>query len=277
MTKQKKPRKNDDEKLQIIASLVMLDDAMFEAMCESPEFIEEMLQTIFDNPNLRIIYDSVVPQKSIKNLKGRSVRLDAYVIGEEQNVFNIEVQQSNDCNHVKRVRYNASIITSNNSEPGDAFEDIQNLCMVYITKSDFFKMGRTIYHVQSTIQETGDTIDNGLTEIYVNTEVNDGSKVADLMAMFKKKELDEGDRENFPCTYRKYNSLKHDKQEVDHMCDKIEKYAEKYARDKEVLSAIKSYEEFDLSRDDIVKRIMSRFDLTEEEANAYYDDAFAVV
>ena len=70
---EKKARKTDEEKLKIVSSLVVMDDAMFEAMCESSEFIEEMLQTILGNPDLRIIHDSVVAQKSIKNLKGRSV------------------------------------------------------------------------------------------------------------------------------------------------------------------------------------------------------------
>lgn len=268
MSNEKKARKTDEEKLKIVSSLVVMDDAMFEAMCESPEFIEEMLQTILGNPDLRIIYDSVVAQKSIKNLKGRSVRLDAYVLGEEDKVFNIEIQCANNCNHVKRVRYNASVITANNSEPGDEFDDIQTLCVVYITQKDFLKKGLTVYHVQNTIQETQDVVDNGLTEIYVNTENNDGSKVADLMALFNKMELDDNDKKEFPNTYKKFHSIKHDKSEVDRMCEKIEKYANKQ-KIKEAIEIINEYED---TKEAVVKKVAKRFNLTEEETSNYYDE-----
>ena len=269
MSNKKKARKTDEEKLKIVSSLVVMDDAMFETMCESPEFIEEMLQTILGNPDLRIIYDSVVAQKSIKNLKGRSVRLDAYVSGEDDKVFNIEIQRADNCNHVKRVRYNASVITANNSEPGDEFDDIQTLCVVYITQKDFLKKGLTVYHVQNTIQETQDVVDNGLTEIYVNTENYDGSKVEDMMALFNKEELDDNDRKKFPCTYKKFHSIKHDKSEVNRMCEKIENYAE----EREIKMCIIMCVKFNQSRDEIISEITQRFDLTEEEAEEYYDEA----
>ena len=277
MNKEKKARKTDEEKLKIISSLVVMDDAMFEAMCESPEFIEEMLQTILSNPKLRIIYDSVVPQKSIKNLRGRSVRLDAYVQGEEDKVFNIEIQCADNCNHVKRVRYNASLITVNNSESGDEFDDIQSLCVIYITQKDFFKKGLTVYHVQSTIQETHEVIDDGLTSIYVNAENNDGSKVAELMELFNKKELDEDDKKRFPETYRRFNSIKHDKKEVNRMCEKIDnyakKYAKEYAKEKEINMCISMCMKFNQSRDEIISELTQRFNLTEEDADEYYTEA----
>ncbi len=50
--------------------------------------------------------------------------MDAYVEGEEDTVFNVEIQKSNDTNHVKRARYNAACITVKRSEPGDRFDDI---------------------------------------------------------------------------------------------------------------------------------------------------------
>jgi len=252
---------------------VMMNDAMFEAMCESPQFIEELLQIILQNSKLHIIYDSVVTQKSIKNLKGRSVRLDAYVEGKEDIIFNIELQRADNCNHIKRVRYNASVITANNSETGDEFEHIQELCMVYITEKDFFKKGLTLYHVQNTILETGDVLDNGLKEIYVNTEVNDGSEIAEFMKLFHKKELDVNDQKKFPNTFEKFNNIKHDSTEVNHMCEKIESYAKKKA----IYAVIAVLEEINMPQDQIKMKIMSRFNLSEEEANKYYEDFFSLV
>lgn len=267
-----KQRKTDEEKQQIVLDLVMMDDAMFESMCQSPEFVEELLQTILNEPKLRIKPETLVAQKSVKNLRGRSIRMDAYVEGDDS-VFNIEVQKSDDCNHVKRVRYNASVITAHNSEPGDEFDDVQNLCMIYISKRDVFHKGKTIYHVQNTILETGDVVDNGLKEIYVNAEIKDSTKISALMDVFQKKELDDKDKEMFPNTYEKFNSLKHDKEEVSKMCDKVEAYAKK----EKIYSAIEIYaEEYSLTKEQIIPKLTKRFNITKEDAESYYDDVFAV-
>lgn len=105
-----KKRKTDSEKQQIVLDLVLMDDAMFESMCQSPEFVEELLQTILNDSKLHIKSETLMAQKSIRNLRGRSIRMDAYVEGQEGNAFNVEVQKSDNCNHVKRVRYNASLM-----------------------------------------------------------------------------------------------------------------------------------------------------------------------
>lgn len=211
-------------------------------------------------------------KKSIRNLRGRSIRLDAYILGNEDDVFNVEIQRSDNCNHVKRVRYNASLITIHNSEPGDDFDDIQTLCMIYITEFDIFKGGLPIYHVKNTIQETGDVIDNGLTEIYVNTEINDDSKVAQYMSLFHKTELDSKDKKIFPNTYKKFHSIKHDKKEVGRMCEKIQDFAKKEA----IYSAIESYDDCGVSKEIIIEKIMKRFNLEKEIAEKYYDDVFVI-
>lgn len=266
-----KKRKTDSEKQQIVLDLVLMDDAMFESMCQSPEFVEELLQTILNDSKLHIKSETLMAQKSIRNLRGRSIRMDAYVEGQEGNAFNVEVQKSDNCNHVKRVRYNASLITAQRTEPGDTFEDVQSLCMIYISEKDIFHKQRTLYHVQNTIIETGDLVDNGLKEIYVNTEVQDNTRLAALMGLFHKKELDNLDKELFPNTYTQFTKLKNDNREVARMCEKIQNYAKKEA----IYSAIEIYdEEFALDRKEIISKIMKRFKITSQEAESYYDDVF---
>lgn len=49
-----------------------------------------------------------------------------------------------------------------------------------------FGKKRTIYHVHSVVDETGEIVDNGRTDVYVNCKVNDGSEIAELMQYMKK-------------------------------------------------------------------------------------------
>lgn len=49
--------------------------------------------------------------------------------------------------------------------------------------------GRTIYHAESVISETGEKIDDELHRIFVDTVCDDGTDIADLMSCFTKKKL----------------------------------------------------------------------------------------
>ena len=64
-----------DEKRRIVEHLRPIDDAFFEKLMEDREVCEEILRVILEDPGLTIV--EVIPQGSIRNLQGRSVRLDA--------------------------------------------------------------------------------------------------------------------------------------------------------------------------------------------------------
>lgn len=100
----------------------------------------------------------------------------------------MEVQKADDDNHVRRVRYNTSCVTANIMEHGTKFEKVPNVIGIYISKFDMFKSGKTLYHIDCVIRETGEVQDNGLQEIYVNTKIDDGTNIAELMRIFKEKD-----------------------------------------------------------------------------------------
>ena len=225
--KSKKDRKTDDEVMQIIKNLRLIDDVLFEKFMEDPAACEELLQVILENPRLKVKPETLVAQKSLCNLAKRSVRLDAYIEGVEDKVYNIEIQRSDNCNHVKRVRYNASTITVNKSEPGDEFEDVQDVIVIYISEFDMFGAGKTIYHVENVIRETGEPVKDGLTSVYVNTEVADDSLIGELMQCFLKTDFEDN---NFPNISRRMKELKHG-EEDEIMCKSVEEYAERKAKE----------------------------------------------
>lgn len=226
MAKDKQPRKTSAETHQLIMNLRLIDDIMFEKFAEDPDAVEEIIQVILEEPNLRVKPDSIVAQKVVANIGKRSIRLDAYIEGAEDIVFNIEIQRSNNCNHVKRVRYNASALTVNGSEPGDAFEHIQNITVIYISEFDMFKAGKPIYHAEMTVRETNTPVSDGLKCVYVNTAVNDGSKIARLMECFTKPDFVSSE---FPKTAHRVHEIKHSESEVGTMCNAVEEYAKQYA------------------------------------------------
>ena len=147
------------EKIRKIAKdLNVIDDALFQKMAEDIGFCEEMISTILGQ---NVMIKKIVPQNSIKNLQGRSVILDALCTLESGKECYVEVQKANDDDHEKRVRYNASCITANITEPGTRFEKVPDVISIFISKFDIFGDGKTVYHVERVVKETGRVRDNG--------------------------------------------------------------------------------------------------------------------
>lgn len=101
-------------------------------------------------------------------------------------LVNIEIQNENNTNHFKRVRYNEACITTLTTDPGTDFENISTVYSLYVSDFDIFKKGKTIYHIRKSIIETDQTIDDGTLEIYANTIINDGSIIAEYLQLLKK-------------------------------------------------------------------------------------------
>ena len=184
------------ERDEYLRGLNPIDDLMFRKMAEHKEFCEEILRVILGDQKL-VVTDNM-QQFDLKNLQGRSVVLDAKCITGDGRYINIEVQKANDDNHLKRVRYNASVLTANVTETGKQFEFVPDICIIFISAFDLFKGNLPLYHVKKVVVETDQIIDDGLTEIYVNAAVDDGSKLAKLMKVFTNNDVyDEAD---FPVT-----------------------------------------------------------------------------
>ena len=107
------------------------------------------------------------------------------------------------------------------TDTGIHFRQVPDVWIIYITQFDLFGRGKTMYHAQKVIQETGDVIKDGLREIYLNTEVDDGSLQAALMQNFMKEEMAD---QRFPEVSRRFHDLKHDEKEVVPMCKELEQY-----------------------------------------------------
>lgn len=222
----------EDEKKARVAKLRPIDDVFFEALAQNPKVCQEILRVILEDDKL--VVNDVITQNSERNIYGRSVRLDALCTLGTGEKCNIEVQRSDNDDHLRRARFNASVITAINSDPGIKFENVKDVCIVYISQFDVFKQGRTIYHVDKMIRETGTYVDDGLREIFVNTAVNDGSDISKLMSCFLAETVN---NPKFPELSKEVKRLKETEGGLDVMCDIMEQYNQE-AVDKEIRQRI---------------------------------------
>ena len=210
----------------IVAQLRAIDDIMFRKLCENIAFVEEILRVILEDDKITVV--EVIPQDSIQNLRGRSVVLDAYCKLGNGSYCNVEVQRSDSDDHFRRVRYHAACITANVVDPGERFEQVDDLVIVYISEFDPFDEGRTVYHVRNMVEETGRAVLDGLREIYVNTKHNDGSEIAELMQCLLEPVVT---NPKFPALAKELQAEKGNVRGDESMCKLVEEYAQKRAKE----------------------------------------------
>lgn len=219
-----KPRFSDST-VASVRRLVPIDDVMFQKICESKATCQEIISTILGQI-VKVL--EVVPQDSIGNLQGRSVRLDCLCRLKDGVYVNVEVQKSDDDDHEKRVRYNASVVTANKTPKGMKFKDVAQVIVIFISKFDIFDDGLPIYHVDRVVRETGKTRTDGFTEIYVNAaeknyddELN--ANVSNLMDLFTDRE--KLNPEKFPEFSKRKNAFVNTRKGEIAMCEVVEQFA----------------------------------------------------
>ena len=177
------------EQRALASRVNLMDDQFFHKVAEDPEVCEELLQIILKKPDLKVMESQ--PQRYLRNMGARSVILDVLCTDESGAMFNIEVQKHD--NHAgnlraeeyqKRVRCNLANMDTVFTEKGITFRNLPDIYSVFISEHDPFEQNCTTYHIHREISETGRLVDNGVHEIYVNAEANDGSIHAELMQYF---------------------------------------------------------------------------------------------
>lgn len=209
--------KKHQEDLQRLRGFRLLDDDFMTKVFEDISCAELLLRIILNDEGIRVL--EAHSQRGIKNLQGRSVKLDILAVDSHNRVFNVEVQRSDRGAGAKRARYNSALIDANVTEPGDHYEDLNETFVIFITENDVMKAGLPIYHIDRVVRETGKLFEDEEHIIYVNSQIKDETKLGRLM-------------HDFSCTDAKdmYNKVladrvryfKEDERGVEIMCREME-------------------------------------------------------
>lgn len=178
-TKEQKQQNN----LERIKNFCLLDDDFMTACFQDNiEGTELVVQIIMDNKDLRVT--DVKTQYTVKNIHGRSVRLDVYATDSKGKKYNIEVQRADKGAGARRARFNSALIDSREIPAGLDTEELSETYVIFITEQDVLGKGLPIYHVDRYIEETEEKFGDGAHIIYVNAEVKNETPLGRLMADF---------------------------------------------------------------------------------------------
>ena len=221
-----------EEQREFVSKLNVIDDVFFHKIVEDKGVCEEMIRLILEKPDLMIVKSQ--PQRFLRNMGAHSVILDVLCQDSAGAYYNIEVQKKNDDDYQKRVRFNRSNIDTSLVESGIKYEELPDVYLIFISRFDIFGEGRTIYHIKRVIAETETIVENGTHEIYVNTAIDDGTEISELMQYFEKSV---GEHRKFRKLTERVKYFKESQEGVSEMCELVEEFAKKYAEE-EVKKAV---------------------------------------
>ena len=221
---------HSEELLNIIENFRLMDDTFMSKVFEDKACAELLLRVILNRDDLTVV--RVVSQFELKNLQGRSARLDIYAIDEHGKQYDVEVQRSDDGAAPRRARYNSSLLDANLLNPGDKFDELPESYIIFITEHDVLKGGKPLYTVNRTISELDHAIFTDgshiiYVNIYVNGEIRNGTALGELMQDFFCKDPR---KMHYKVLSDRAGYFKKDKEGVDTMCKLMEDYADKRAR-----------------------------------------------
>lgn len=203
-----------EEMLQRIRGFRLLDDDfMTKCFEENTEAVELVLRIVLNKPDIK------VEKYSMKNIQGRSLRLDIYATDSQRMRYNIEIQRADKGAGAKRARYNSSLIDSNILPAGFEVENLAETYVIFITENDVIGRNKPIYHIDRYIKETEEIFGDGSHIIYVNAAYRDDTELGKLMHDFS---VTEPDDMNYKVLADAANYYKKDKEGIQTMCKAME-------------------------------------------------------
>lgn len=222
-----------EEDLQRIREFRLIDDDFMAAVFEDHACAEFLLQIILKRNDL--VVREVHGQYNIKNLQGRSDRLDILAVDQDNRAYNIEVQRSDRGASEKRARYNSSLLDVNLTESGSSYDALNETYVIFITENDVLRAGLPIYHIERTVQETGMVFNDRAHIIYVNSQIKDETALGKLMHDFfctNSKDM------NYSILAQRVRYFKEDTKGVAAMCRAMEKMRDETEHETSVKHAL---------------------------------------
>lgn len=205
--------KHSEKDLERIRAYRLIDDTFMTVVFQDIECTQLLIRRVLQRDDLEVI--RVQTQRELKNLWGRSARLDILASDSQGTLYNIEVQREDTGAVRRRARYNSSLLDAHITEPGEQYEALAETYVIFITENDVFGQGLPLYHIERTIQETGAPFEDGEHILYVNGQYRGEDPLGALMHDFFCRDPEEMENSLLAQNVRYY---KQDPKGVDHMC-----------------------------------------------------------
>jgi len=167
--------------------LNLCDDFLFKLVMHDEELVMGFLEMVLDLKGKIKGVKFIDEEKTIKvGYIDKSIRLDVYVLDDESNVYNIEIQNSRLRELPKRSRKYQSSIDMGALKPGEDYANLKKQYIIFVCTGDPFGRGLYKYTFTNRCQELDDLeLGDGTAKIFLNTRGKMGEVSEALKAFLK--------------------------------------------------------------------------------------------
>ena len=167
----------------IIDYIKITDNILFTSVFENINIIKKFIEVVL---KFRIIDIKIIQKEKVVDSVGKSrgVRFDVYVEDDNNKIYDIEIQTSDEKDLLKRLRYYQGCLDINHLNKGDSFNDLKTTYIIFICMFNPFKnlgLDNYIYNIEPYIK-CNDTVvksDDDSHKIVINTKY-DITKIGDI-------------------------------------------------------------------------------------------------
>ena len=223
MTEEERARRRA-KNLELIQDFRLMDNPFMGRVFQGDIELGQLAATLMTKRD-DITVTSVITEHELKNLHGRSVRLDIHALDHDKKEVDIEIQRDEKGATPKRIRYNSAMMDSNFLVQRENFEDLPEQYIFFVTENDVTGLHQLISPVTKYIGK-GVTIpyNDGIHVAYIDSSRADDSPLGKLMHDFCCRSADDM---YYPLLREKVRYYKETNQGVTVMSNLMEEYLKK--------------------------------------------------
>lgn len=161
----------------------LLSNVFMSVALDDKDACEYVLKILTGIKDLKV--KEIRSQYRISKIHSHDAILDILAEDSTGQLYNLEIQRSETIDHARRTRFYGAMIDSEYLEKGKTYGELPDVYIIYISETDLWKAGYTVYPVKKCFENTALNYVDGQYISYVNAEVDDGSETAKLMKYFK--------------------------------------------------------------------------------------------
>ena len=169
--------------LKELEQLTLLSDVFMSVVLSDLGACQHVVRILTGDHEIRL--KSVRTQYVISKAVTRGARLDVLAEEQKSTLYHLEIENTDTMDHPRRTRFYGALTDSELLRKGAGYSALPDRRIFYISRTDIWKKGYTIYEEEKRFRQTGLLHEDGAHVTYVNAAVDDGSRIAKLMRYFR--------------------------------------------------------------------------------------------
>lgn len=169
--------------LKDLEQLTLLSDVFMSVVLSDLGACQHVVRILTGDHKIRL--KSVRTQYVISKAVTRGARLDVLAEEQKSTLYHLEIENTDTMDHPRRTRFYGALTDSELLRKGAGYSALPDRRIFYISRTDIWKKGYTIYEEEKRFRQTGLLHEDGAHVTYVNAAVDDGSRIAKLMRYFR--------------------------------------------------------------------------------------------